>query len=112
MTNDLRQRIYQHRKKLIPGFTQNYTVDKLVYYETTNYIRAANPEWKGLSEGWFWICRFSGKTPVSCRKSLQAILAHPLCIPGPVLFDSSGSSQEAYSLRAPFAKFVQFVAKH
>ena len=30
MTNDLRRRVYQHKKKLIPGFTQKYNVDKLV----------------------------------------------------------------------------------
>ena len=75
MTNDLRRRVYQHKKKLIPGFTQKYNVDKLVYYETTNDVHAAiarekqikkwrrekknnlviaaNPEWKDLSEGWF-----------------------------------------------------------
>ena len=75
MTNDLRRRVYQHKKKLIPGFTQKYNVDKLVHYETTTDVRAAiarekeikkwrrekknnlvvaaNPEWKDLSEGWF-----------------------------------------------------------
>ena len=75
MTNDLRRRVYQHKKKLVPGFTQKYNVDKLVYYETTNDVRSAiarekeikkwrrekknnlvitaNPEWKDLGEGWF-----------------------------------------------------------
>ena len=41
MTNNLRQRVYQHKKKLVPGFTQKYNVDKLVYYEITNDVRAA-----------------------------------------------------------------------
>ena len=41
MTNDLRRRIYQHKKKLIPGFTQKYNVDTLVYYETTNDVSSA-----------------------------------------------------------------------
>jgi len=33
VTSDLMKRIYQHRKKLVPGFTSRYNVDKLVYYE-------------------------------------------------------------------------------
>jgi putative endonuclease len=33
VTNDLVRRVYQHREKLIPGFTKKYGVDKLVYYE-------------------------------------------------------------------------------
>jgi putative endonuclease len=33
MTTDLQSRIYQHREKLIPGFTKRYNLDKLVYYE-------------------------------------------------------------------------------
>ena len=41
MTNDLRRRVYQHKKKLIQGFTQKHNVDKLVYYETTDDVRAA-----------------------------------------------------------------------
>lgn len=33
ITNDLIKRIYQHRNKLIDGFTKKYKVDKLVYFE-------------------------------------------------------------------------------
>jgi putative endonuclease len=33
VTGDLRRRIYQHREKLLPGFTSRYNVSKLVYYE-------------------------------------------------------------------------------
>jgi len=33
MTDDLRQRIYFHKKRLIPGFTKKYNVEKLVYFE-------------------------------------------------------------------------------
>jgi len=33
VTSDLVQRIWQHRNKLIKGFTQKYNVNKLVYYE-------------------------------------------------------------------------------
>jgi putative endonuclease len=33
VTNDLIKRVYEHREKLVPGFTKEYGVDKLVYYE-------------------------------------------------------------------------------
>lgn len=33
-TNDLKKRIYHHQKRLIPGFTRKYNVDRLVYYES------------------------------------------------------------------------------
>jgi putative endonuclease len=33
VTNDLRRRVYEHREKLVDGFTRKYNVTKLVYYE-------------------------------------------------------------------------------
>ena len=33
VTNDLTRRAYEHKAKLIDGFTKKYNVDKLVYYE-------------------------------------------------------------------------------
>ena len=33
VTNDLIQRIYEHKEKSIAGFTKKYNVNKLVYYE-------------------------------------------------------------------------------
>jgi len=33
VTNDLVRRAYEHREKLIDGFTKKYNVNKLVYYE-------------------------------------------------------------------------------
>ena len=33
VTGDLKARVYQHREKLLPGFTNRYNVSKLVYYE-------------------------------------------------------------------------------
>ncbi len=33
VTNDLRKRVYQHREKLVDGFTMKYRITKLVYYE-------------------------------------------------------------------------------
>jgi putative endonuclease len=33
VTNDLKRRIYEHKLKLIDGFTKKYNINKLVYYE-------------------------------------------------------------------------------
>ena len=33
VTGDLIKRVYQHKKDLIPGFTNKYGVHKLVYFE-------------------------------------------------------------------------------
>ncbi len=41
MTNDLNRRLYEHKNKLIEGFTKKYNVNKLVYYEYTNDVSAA-----------------------------------------------------------------------
>ena len=38
ITNNLETRMYQHKNKLIKGFTSKYNVDKLVYYEVYNDI--------------------------------------------------------------------------
>jgi putative endonuclease len=51
VTNDLAQRVYQHKKKLVPGFTSKYDCAKLVYYETTEDIRAAMSERSRLRVG-------------------------------------------------------------
>jgi len=33
VTNDLKRRVYEHKEKLIDGFTKKYNVSKLIYYE-------------------------------------------------------------------------------
>lgn len=33
VTSDLLKRIWQHKNKLVDGFTQEYNVNRLVYYE-------------------------------------------------------------------------------
>jgi putative endonuclease len=38
MTNDLKRRIYEHRNKLVKGFTEKYNVYKLVYFEETDDV--------------------------------------------------------------------------
>ena len=74
VTNNLERRVYEHKQKLIEGFTKRYHVNKLVYFETTTDVRSAierekqlkgwcrarknelvetlNPEWLDLSEEW------------------------------------------------------------
>jgi putative endonuclease len=75
VTGDLRRRVYQHKHKLVPGFTSRYNINQLVYFDRTNDVRAAiarekqikgwlrakkialieaqNPHWEDLNEGWF-----------------------------------------------------------
>ncbi len=74
VTNDLQRRVYQHKHKLIEGFTSQYDVNRLVYFESCGDIRDAiqrekqikawrrskkialieemNPKWEDLSIGW------------------------------------------------------------
>ncbi|MEH1933820.1 MAG: GIY-YIG nuclease family protein [Nostoc sp.] len=33
VTNDLQRRVYEHKEKIIEGFTKKYNITKLVYYE-------------------------------------------------------------------------------
>ena len=71
ITNNLKRRIYEHKNKLVVGFTQKYNVNKLVYFDCSsdvasaiarekeikgwtrqkknNLIESVNPEWKDLS---------------------------------------------------------------
>ena len=41
VTNNLLRRIYEHKNKSIPGFTQKYNVYKLVYFEQTHDVKSA-----------------------------------------------------------------------
>jgi len=72
VSNDLARRVYQHKEKLVDGFTKTYNVSKLVYYEVFGDIEYAirrekqikagprrrkvalientNPEWRDLYE--------------------------------------------------------------
>jgi putative endonuclease len=75
LTNNIKKRIYEHKNKLIEGFTKKYNIDRLLYFETfididsaiarektlkgwlrkkkLDLIRASNPDWKDISEGWY-----------------------------------------------------------
>jgi putative endonuclease len=41
VTNDLKRRVYEHKHKLVEGFTKRYNITRLVYYEETNDMKAA-----------------------------------------------------------------------
>ena len=75
VTSDLVRRVYEHKHKLVEGFTAKYNLTWLAYYEETSDVRAAlerekqikgwkrskklalvegfNPSWKDLSAGWY-----------------------------------------------------------
>jgi putative endonuclease len=77
VTNNLERRVYEHKQKLIEGFTKKYDLRKLVWFEATNDIREAiaaekrlkgwlrvkkvtlieemNPGWEDRSAGWFTV---------------------------------------------------------
>jgi len=41
VTNDLARRIYEHKTKVVPGFTEKYNLGKLVYFEETSDVQVA-----------------------------------------------------------------------
>jgi putative endonuclease len=41
VTNNLARRVYEHREKLVEGFTKKYDVAKLVYFEVHCEVEAA-----------------------------------------------------------------------
>jgi putative endonuclease len=51
VTNDLKRRVYEHKEKLIDGFTKKYNVNKLVYFESTNNINSAIQREKQIKAG-------------------------------------------------------------
>jgi len=75
VSNDLIRRMYEHKNRLVNGFSKRYNLNKLLYYEKTRDIEAAilrekklknwhrqwklnlikenNREFKDLSAEWF-----------------------------------------------------------
>jgi putative endonuclease len=51
VTNNLERRAYEHKYKIVKGFTSNYNVNRLVYYETYSDIRDAIAREKQLKAG-------------------------------------------------------------
>ncbi len=41
LTNDIIKRAWEHKQKLVPGFTEKYNVTKLVYFEVYNNVKQA-----------------------------------------------------------------------
>ena len=41
MTNDLERRMYEHKAKLVAGFTSKYNLTWLAYYEQTSDVESA-----------------------------------------------------------------------
>ena len=41
VTNNLERRVYEHKNKLVDGFTKKYNVNKLVYFDQTSDVESA-----------------------------------------------------------------------
>lgn len=50
VTNNLLERVFQHRTKVVKGFTEKYLISKLVYYEQTSDVRSAIEREKQLKK--------------------------------------------------------------
>ena len=75
MNSNLVRRVYEHKQRLVDGFTKKYNVTRLAYYEQTSDVQTAlarekemkkwrrskkialiksiNPKWQDLSAGWY-----------------------------------------------------------
>ena len=51
VTNDLKRRVYEHKEKLVKGFTKRYNVNKLVYYEISEDVISAITREKQIKAG-------------------------------------------------------------
>ena len=51
VTNDLARRLFEHKQKLIEGFTSKYNITRLVYFETFENVRDAIAREKQI-KGW------------------------------------------------------------
>lgn len=51
VTNDLQRRLYEHKNKMLDGFSKKYNINKLVYYEEFHDINEAIAREKQL-KGW------------------------------------------------------------
>jgi len=51
VTSNLERRCFEHREKLVEGFTRRYNVVKLVYYEVAGDIKAAIEREKQIKAG-------------------------------------------------------------
>ena len=74
VTNNLERRMFEHKHKLVEGFTKKYRLDRLIYFEVFQYVNDAikreknikkwkrqwkinlieeeNPDWEDLAKDW------------------------------------------------------------
>ena len=51
VTSDLQKRVYEHKEKLVEGFTKKYNINKLVHYEVSDDIESAIVREKQIKAG-------------------------------------------------------------
>ena len=79
VTNNIHRRVWEHKHDELPGFTSDYRVHRLVYFESFQYvgnaiarektikgwlrrkkialIESQNPTWEDLSENWYGVIK-------------------------------------------------------
>ena len=95
VTRNLERRLYEHKNKLLEGFSKKYNLNVLLFYETTEYaldaiarekqlkkwnrekkfdlIKSLNPELRDLSEDWWLLYEsFTGLT-IACEQAIVEI---------------------------------------
>jgi putative endonuclease len=75
MTNNIEKRVFEHKNKLVRGFTKKYNISRLIHLETFSdaysaiarekvikgwlrkkkieLIESGNPDWKDLTQDWY-----------------------------------------------------------
>ena len=51
VTNDLKRRVYEHKERLVKGFSSKYNLDRLVFYEATEDVESAISREKQIKGG-------------------------------------------------------------
>ncbi len=51
VTNDLQRRVYEHKNKLVEGFTKRYNMTRLAYYESCGDVEGAIIREKQIKAG-------------------------------------------------------------
>ena len=112
VTRNIERRLYEHKNKLIDGFSKKYNLNVLLFYETTEYpldaitrekqlkkwnrekkfnlIKSINPELRNLSEDWWLVYKsFTGLT-IACKQAIveisRVIVSNDTITPSDLLF--------------------------